>query len=178
MKGKGGPQNSLCNFRGVRQRTWGKWVAEIREPNGGNNKLWLGTFSNSEEAARAYDAAAKTMYTSRARLNFPAVLDSKTTSNYSAEVGENENAVEDITWVSPNVMNAEGGGELRADSQDFVVAETKTFSTTIQEDLTCPFIDDDELMFDLDSIPELFNDNYFENLGSFFDDGQLECLDV
>jgi hypothetical protein len=31
-------------------------------------------------------------------------------------------------------------------------------------------MDDDELMFDLDSIPELFTDNYFENLGSFFDD--------
>jgi hypothetical protein len=175
MKGKGGPQNSLCNFRGVRQRTWGKWVAEIREPNGGNRR-WLGTFSNSKEAARAYDAAAKTLYTSRARLNFPAGLDSKTTSNYSAEVGENENVVEGITCVSPNVMNAEGGGELRADSQDSVVAETNTLGTTIQEDLTCPFIDDDELMFDLDSIPELFNN--FENLGSFFDDGQLGCLDV
>jgi hypothetical protein len=118
------------------------------------------------------------MYTSRARLNFPAGLNSMTTSNYSAEVGENEDDVEDITCVSPNVMNAEGGGELRVDSQYSVVAETNTLSTTIQEDLTCPFIDDDELMFDLDSIPELFNDNYFENLGPFFDDGQLGCLDV
>jgi EREBP-like factor len=116
MKGKGGPQNSLYNFRGVRQRTWGKWVVEIREPNGGK-RLWLGTFSNSVEAARAYDAAAKTMFTSRARLNFPAGLDSKTASNYSAEVGENEDAIEDNTCVSPNVMNEEGGGELRADFQ-------------------------------------------------------------
>jgi EREBP-like factor len=49
MKGKGGPENSKCKYRGVRQRKWGKWVAEIRQPNGGK-RLWLGTFANSLEA--------------------------------------------------------------------------------------------------------------------------------
>ncbi|KAI3987278.1 hypothetical protein MKX01_031762 [Papaver californicum] len=69
MRGKGGPENSLTNYRGVRQRTWGKWVAEIREPNRGN-RLWLGTFATSKEAAIAYDDAAKAMYGENARLNF------------------------------------------------------------------------------------------------------------
>lgn len=27
MKGKGGPENLNCNYRGVKQRVWGKWVA-------------------------------------------------------------------------------------------------------------------------------------------------------
>lgn len=70
MKGKGGPDNSRCNFRGVRQRTWGKWVAEIREPNRGK-RLWLGTFGSAVEAALAYDEAARAMYGPRARLNLP-----------------------------------------------------------------------------------------------------------
>ncbi|XP_062106196.1 putative dehydration-responsive element-binding protein 2H [Humulus lupulus] len=70
MKGKGGPENSRCNFRGVRQRTWGKWVSEIRAPNRGQ-RLWLGTFPTSVEAALAYDEAARAMYGSGARLNFP-----------------------------------------------------------------------------------------------------------
>nr|GEX08567.1 hypothetical protein [Tanacetum cinerariifolium] len=92
MKGKGGPENSRCSFRGVRQRTWGKWVAEIRQPNGGK-KLWLGTFGSAVEAALAYDEAVRAMYGPSARINLPnyypnASLLCKTTSSSSAsEVG-------------------------------------------------------------------------------------------
>ncbi|XP_009108952.1 ethylene-responsive transcription factor ERF015-like [Brassica rapa] len=57
-------------YRGVRKRSWGKWVSEIRVPRTGR-RIWLGSYDAPEKAARAYDSALFCIKGEKGAFNFP-----------------------------------------------------------------------------------------------------------
>ncbi|KAG5527530.1 hypothetical protein RHGRI_028438 [Rhododendron griersonianum] len=107
-------------------RKWGKWVAEVRQPNS-RDRIWLGSYRRAEEAARAYDAIAFCLRGPSATLNFsdclPDVPDAAELSRSQIQVAASRHAQR----AAEEEGESSGGGAVGTSEASFSMAAAEVF---------------------------------------------------
>nr|XP_027075916.1 ethylene-responsive transcription factor ERF038-like [Coffea arabica] len=142
-------EKRVVHFRGVRQRSEGKWVAEIRNPHLGRTD-WLGTFTSAEEAARAFDRKCIQYKGDRAKTNFPSSDYANANDDQSSSLQQQQqHALPPPAAAPPLSVNAPVGHASPLLTNTAVAGATATNSTATAADPGGTSWEEDEDLWDV-----------------------------